>query len=625
MNKHERTTAARTARFRVIGAAVAAAVMTVPAAALPAHADPGSAPAVIVVPSGVGPPDVLAHAGAAVLQNLSAVKGSSKDTFTAYSAVVDASGAAHVRYTRRYNGLRVSGGDLVVHTAADGAYAGVSVGLTASLALSTEAKVSAASAGAGARARFVGRVDAVGGSELFVDADSGWGRLAWETVVRGMAGDGQTPSVLHVISDATSGAFIGAFDEIETVVGTGKSRYSGTVSIDTTQVSTTSYAMIDPLHPGGYTCDMNNTTTTCTTFTDADNSWGNGADTHRQTAAVDAHFGATKTFDYYKNTHGRNGIFGDGTGVPSRVHYGNAFVNAFWNGSSMTYGDGAGNVRPLVSLDVVAHEMTHGVTSHVVPGGLTYSHESGGLNEATSDIFGSMVEFYAGVSADPGDYLIAEKINFNGDGTPMRYMYNPALDGVSHSCWSTTTKDLDVHNSSGVGNHFFFNLAEGTGNTSYGTSPLCTTMANMAGIGRTKAAKIWFRALNLYFVSNTTYVNTTNPGNTARAYTIQAAVDLYGPCSGEVQAVKLAWKAVNVSGALSPCGPVPDVRRKTQSEATQTLQASGFVVGQVQLVVDEFCRNIGRVISQTPVGGTTMPPGTPVDLRIGKLPAHPCP
>ena len=226
--------------------------------------------------------------------------------------------------------------------------------------------------------------------------------------------------------------------------------------------------------------------------------------------------------------HGRNGIFGNGNGVPSRVHYGNNYVNAFWDGSQMTYGDGSGNAKPLV-----AHRRgrprdeprRHRV---VVPGGLTYSGESGGLNEATSDIFGNMVEFYAANSADPGDYQVGEKIDINGNGTPLRYMYNPSLDGSSHSCWSTTTKNVNVHYSSGPANHFFFNLAEGTGATPYGTSPICGSAPAVTGIGRAKAEKIWFRALDVYFTSNTSYVNTSNPANTARAYTLRAATDLYG-------------------------------------------------------------------------------------------------
>ncbi|MEO3779129.1 M4 family metallopeptidase [Micromonospora sp. B11E3] len=482
--------------------------------------------------------------------NPGAVQGASGEAYQAVRTKVDADGAAHTKYTRTYHGLRVYGGDFVIHTAANGAYAGSSVGLAAPLALSVTPKVSSAKAKEAARQEFSGSLTEVGAPELFVDASSGKGRLAWETVASGWQADKQTPSRLHVITDAVTGKVIGSFDEIESVAGTGNSIYSGTVTVDTT-LSGSTYQMVDPSHGNGTTCDMNNGTSTCTTFTDADNVWGNGTNSNRQSAGVDAHFGAAKTFDYFKLVHGRNGIFGDGRGVPSRVHYGNNYANAFWDGSRMTYGDGASNARPLVALDVAGHEMAHGVTEAL--SGLVYSGESGGLNEATSDIFGTAVEFYANTTSDPGDYQIGEKININGDGTPLRYMYNPGLDGASHTCWSTSTKNVDVHYSSGPGNHFFFNLAEGTGSTAYGTSPLCGSAPAVTGIGRTKAEKIWYRALDVYFTSSTSYVNTTNPANTARAYTLRAATDLYGTCSTEYKTVQAAWTAVNVAGNDAPC------------------------------------------------------------------------
>ncbi|MEU4381244.1 M4 family metallopeptidase [Micromonospora echinofusca] len=527
-------------------AAVGTALLTsglLTGVATPALAAPPTAPA----------PGGPAAAAASVLRtNPGAVQGTGAEAYQVHSTKVDPNGAAHTRYTRTYQGLRVYGGDFVIHTTPNGGYAGSSVGLDAPLTLPTTARVPAAAAKKAARAEFSGTLTAVGTPELFVDASSGKGRLAWETVVTGWHPDGQTPSRFHVVTDATTGKVIGSYDEIEAVAGTGNSVYSGTVTVDTT-LSGSTYQMIDPLRGNGSTCDMNNGTSTCTTITDADNTWGTGATSNRQSAAVDAHYGAAKTYDYFKNVHGRNGIFGDGRGVPSRVHYGNNYVNAFWDGSRMTYGDGSGNSRPLVSIDVAAHEMSHGVTENVVPGGLTYSGESGGLNEATSDIFGNMVEFYANSPADPGDYQVGEKININGDGTPLRYMYNPALDGSGDSCWSTSTRNKDVHYSSGVANHFFFNLAEGTGATPYGTSPICGSAPAVTGIGRVKAEKIWWRALDAYFTSNTSYVNTSNPANTARAYTLRAATDLYGSCSTEYRTVQAAWTAVNVAGNDAPC------------------------------------------------------------------------
>ncbi|WP_026211735.1 M4 family metallopeptidase [Longispora albida] len=493
----------------------------------------------------------VAQADSALASNRAAIRATAGDTFKVYNTRIDASGATHVRYDRFHNGLPVRGGDFIVHNAPGGAYAGVSNALAAPLSLNTTPKIDQYTAWDAAPKHFEGTaLTHTAAPQLFIDAVSaGTPRLAYNTVISGW--EGQTPVRMNVITDANSGELLGKHDEIHTVVGSGQSLYVGTVSVDTTQSGST-YSMVDPSHGNGRTCDMNNSTSgTCTTFTDADNNWGTGSNSNRQSAGVDAHYGAAMTFDYFKNVHGRNGIFGNGTGVPSRVHYGSNYVNAFWDGSQMTYGDGQG--RPLVSLDVAAHEMAHGVTENVVSGGLTYSGESGGLNEATSDIFAAGVEFYANNSADAPDYLVGEKIDINGNGTPLRYMDDPTKDGSSHGCWSTSTKNVDVHYSSGVGNHFFYNLAQGTGSGPYGNSPVCGSAPGVTGIGINKAEKIWFKALNDYFTSNTSYVNTSNPANTSRAYTLKAATDLYGTCSTEYKTVQAAWTAVNVAGNDAPC------------------------------------------------------------------------
>jgi Zn-dependent metalloprotease len=562
-----------------------------------------ASPAQAVTPNRSVDPSPVARAQDALRSHPGAVQASSGDSYTIYRSKVDTNGAAHVRYSRTYHGLRVYGGDFVIHTAPDGSFLGSSSGLLAPLTLATSAKVGSADAAKTAKAKFSGKVTSVGKPELFVDASTGQGRLAWETVVDGWAPDGQTPSKLHVITDATTGAYIGAHDEIETVTGTGNSIFSGTVSIDTTQSGST-YTMVDPVRGNNSTCDMRNGTSTCTNFTDADNTWGNGTNSDRASAGVDAHFGAAKTFDYYKNVHGRNGIFGDGRGVPSRVHYGSNYVNAYWDGAQMTYGDGSGNAKPLVAIDVAGHEMSHGVTENVVPGGLTYSGESGGLNEATSDIFGSMVEFYANTAADPGDYLIGEKIDINGNGTPLRYMNNPSLDGVSDSCWSTSTKNKDVHYSSGVANHFFFDLAEGTGNTAYGNSPVCGSAPAVTGIGRAKAEKIWFRALDVYFTSNTSYVNTTTPANTARAYSLRAATDLYGSCSAEYKAVQAAWTAVNVAGNDSPCSTGNDFSMSTSPTSGSVNQGGSVSTTVATATTSGTAQTVNLSASGLPTGAT---------------------
>ena len=175
------------------------------------------------------------------------------------------------------------------------------------------------------------------------------------------------------------------------------------------------------------------------------------------------------------------------------------------------------------------------------------SGESGGLNESTSDIFGTVVEYYANNGGDIGDYLIGEKLYKSGTGA-LRFMYKPSLDGRSANCWSSTVGGLDVHYSSGVGNHFFYLLAEGSAPAGGPASPTCvsgntkkaTGSAALSGIGRDKAGKIWYRALTVYMTSGTNYA-------AARTATLNAAADLYGAGSAEQAAVAAAWSAVLVN------------------------------------------------------------------------------
>ena len=208
----------------------------------------------------------------------------------------------------------------------------------------------------------------------------------------------------------------------------------------------------------------------------------------------------------------------------------------------MTYGDGDGvQLGPLTSLDVAAHEMSHGVTSSTA--NLTYSGESGGLNEATSDIMAAAVEFYANNANDVGDYLVGEEVALPGLGQPaLRFMDRPSRDGSSADYWSSGTKNLDVHYSSGVANHFFYLLAEGSGpKTINGVSYDSPTSngSTIAGIGRDAAVQIWYRALTTYMTSSTDYQG-------ARTATLNAASDLYGAGSTEYATVAAAWSAVNV-------------------------------------------------------------------------------
>ncbi|MFJ3304493.1 M4 family metallopeptidase [Streptomyces sp. NPDC086549] len=456
--------------------------------------------------------------------------------------VKDADGTVHVRYERTYAGLPVLGGDLVTHTAKSGALKGVTRATKARISVaSTDATVSAASAGKSAlKAADSARATASTARKVVWAADAK-PVLAYETVVKGLRHDG-TPSELHVITDAGTGKKLYSYEAVDT--GTGTSEYSGSVPLGTTASASGGFDLIDGGRGGHKTYDLNGGTNgTGTLFHDADDAWGDGTPANRQTAAVDTAYGAAVTWDFYKSAFNRNGIAGDGRAAYSRVHYGNAYVNAFWSDSCfcMTYGDGQGNVKPLTSLDVAGHEMSHGLTASTA--GLKYSRESGGLNEATSDIFGTSVEFFAGNASDPGDYLIGEKIDINGNGTPLRYMDKPSKDGGSADYWSRSVGRLDVHYSSGVANHFFYLLSEGSGaKTINGVSYNSPTYdgSTVTGIGRTKAYQIWYKALTTYFTSSTDYAG-------ARAATLKAAGDLYGAGSAEYNAVAAAWKAVNVN------------------------------------------------------------------------------
>lgn len=475
--------------------------------------------------------------------------------FRAVATSTDRDGSTHVRLHRTYRGLEVVGGDLVVHLGVRDQWEGASQTLQAAPSVATtptvagDAAETTALAPRAATARISGqRPD---GRELVVYAAGPKAVLAWRVTTTGVQLDG-TPSRLHTYVDARTGAVLRSEQQIQTDAGSGQSLYGGTVPLELTR-SGSSYQLKDPTRGNTYTTDLANQTDgalctllgvgckTGTLFASPDNSFGNGSTSSKESAAVDAQYGTNVTWDYYKTVHGRNGIFGDGTGSYNRVHYGKNYVNAFWDGEKMTYGDGDGvSFGPLTSLDVAGHEMTHGVTENSA--GLTYSGESGGLNESTSDIFGTLVEFHAANGNDPGDYLIGEEFDLKKH-LGLRRMDNPSADGKSVNCWSSSVKNLDVHYSSGVGNHFFYLLAEGSGPKTIGgvahNSATCNG-STVSGIGRDGAGRIWYRALTTYMTSGTTYAQ-------ARTATVRAATDLYGAGSVQVAAVNAAWSAVNVA------------------------------------------------------------------------------
>ncbi|GAA2785073.1 M4 family metallopeptidase [Kitasatospora paracochleata] len=499
--------------------------------------------------------------------------------------LVDTDGARHVRYDRTYRGLPVIGGDLVVHRAADGRITGSDLAHQGAITLSTVTPTlttADASTTAVRHAKHVKNARAAGpDSQLVVYAVGKVPVLAYRSTVTG-AGEEGAESREAVILDAAGGTVLDQYELHQDVSGTGNGIHDGQVSLETTQ-SGSGYTLTDALHGSttvydSYNSPQSNPAQNARTFSKSTNSWGNGSTSSRESAAVDAAFGLAKTWDFYKSTFNRSGIRNDGRGAPAYVHVDNNLLNAFYDDSCfcMSFGDGSSQngYTPLTSLDVAGHEMTHGVTAATA--GLNYSGESGGLNEATSDIFGTMVEFYAANANDPGDYYIGEKLHMpNGY---FRRMDNPASDGSSLSCWNSGAGSVDVHYSSGIGNHFFYLAAEGTGAKTIGGLPHNGTPCNgdsFAGIGRDKAAAIYYRALTAYMTSTTNYA-------AARTATLQAAADLYGTNSQERYIVSKAWASAGVGTALPDPGngtPTPTPTPTDPGPGGNALANGGFEQG----------------------------------------------
>ena len=495
--------------------------------------------------AGTGTDDPVVGRALALLQaNGKAAHVAIDDGFAARDSIIDADGTEHVRFERRHGGLEVLGGDVVLHSR-NGRWLSVSQTLRAPLRLDTKPGITATEAIVAAGTHFGSDFAGSPESALVVHAiGKRPARLAYRVRLWNEERD------MTYVVDARNGELLDRWSNRHTAAatGTGKTLYAGNITLTTNSIAS-GYELRDPSRGGGYTINAGTGATSGQIYKDADNAWGNNAMSDGATAATDAQFGTAMTWDYYKNVHGRLGIANNGKGAYNRVHYGRKYANAFWADSCfcMTYGDGDGRVvGPMVSLDISGHEMSHGVMSRTA--NLIYSGESGALNEANSDIFGTMTEFYANNATDTPDYMIGEKIylaNVPGSSNPaaLRYMFNPSKDGLSPNCYSTNIGDMDVHFSSGPANRFFYLLAEGSGARTYSgvnhQAPTCNG-GTVSGIGRAKAEKIWYRAITVYMTSDTGYAG-------ARTATLNAASDLYGPASAERAAVAAAWSAVSVN------------------------------------------------------------------------------
>ncbi len=469
---------------------------------------------------------------------------------------------AHVRLEQRLGGIPVYGGDAVVHIGPDGRIESVANRMLRDTRVDTKPDLDADEAVELARWEKGYPEDVVADEfvQLVIVPQGARAVLAYKVTLvldeKRAAEIGLDPAEPILLIDAQTGDVIGESSDLHsgTVMAssTGQSLYSGNVQLvgikATTGWLTGTHWMEDPVRKV-MTMDMRGQTVDQWRFSSIDALWG---DVVPERAAVDAHFGAERTHDYFLFNFGRNGIDGSGgpgtvgsvggwSGIAVRVHYGSSWNNAQWsNGAQeMRFGDGNGiRYSPLVSVDVVAHEWTHGVTAHTA--GLIYANESGAINEAVSDIFGAMVEFHTLGAA--GDWLIGEDCFTPGmAGDSLRSMSNPrdaanngftVNDDPDHYSDRYTGSDDNggVHINSGIMNHMFFLLAVG------GTHRLGGTVT---GIGRARAAAIVYESLIGYFSSSETF-------DQARDDMIAAAKALYGVNSVEATAVAQAWSAVGV-------------------------------------------------------------------------------
>ncbi len=339
----------------------------------------------------------------------------------------------------------------------------------------------------------------------------------------------------YVFVDSKSGKIVREENRIHetSVNGTAHTKYHGVQTITVDSVSSTSFTLDDNIR-SVYTKDLNTTTNyaTAISFTDSDNIWN--TTTNQDDAALDAHWGAEKTYDYFYNTYGLDSYNGSGASISSYVHYGTNYVNAFWDGTRMTYGDGNGTTySALTSIDIVAHEISHAVTSYSA--NLVYSYESGALNESFSDILGVAIDYYANPST--ANWYIGDEINITGNG--FRNMANPNNmgdpDTYLGTYWYSGAADYGgVHSNSGVQNFWFYLLVNGGSGTNDNSD-----LYNVPAIGMTDAAAIAYRNLTVYLTSSSQYSD-------ARFYAIQSAFDLFGGCSTQEVATTNAWHAVGL-------------------------------------------------------------------------------
>lgn len=475
--------------------------------------------------------------------------GKGIDELSILKVNVDDVGMAHTKVRQLFGGVPVWESEAIVHLGADGRLAGFTDDLLPDVSVDPTPDYTSDEAIDLAVAQLAdgwSNLSDAPRADLWILRQEDGDHLVWRVQLKqvNLRADDAMP-VLFM--DAHTGALVWSYNNFQTATCSAATNFYGTVSLNCYQDATSGSYFLEDTSVGVGTYSWGNTTSSLYYVSSTSTTMSSSSAVYKN--ANEAQFVGTAVYDYFATDFGRDGI--DGAGGPayitshgydfitSTTSYSSRYVNAFWDPTDlyMTYGDGDGYTsNSLTTLDIGGHEFTHGVTQYEA--NLTYSGEAGALNEAISDIFGSMVErSVLGESIDT--WAMGEDTwtpSISGDAS--RYMDDPAADGYSYDYYSSSVASADVHYGSGVANLAFYLLSEG------GTHPRGRSTTSVTAIGADDAAAIWYLALTSYMTSSTTYSG-------ARTATLSAAGALYGTSSQQYRSVGDAWTAVGVGGSSS--------------------------------------------------------------------------
>jgi len=488
------------------------------------------------------------------------------DQMLVYRTETDKKGFTHIRYQQLYQGIPVEGSEFIIHGLNGKAIKGngrivAGINKTVNPVLSENQAIEKALSFTNAKKymwedseneALIKRIKKDPEATYYPKAklvlfDKHFGNDASKYILAYKVNVYATQPLSHknVYINAATGQMIHTIDLIRVtgdVPATAHTKYNGVQPITVDSMGVGAYRLHESARCGVETYDLNTSTDygTAVDFVHPDTDW-DITNTEMDEIALDAHFGAEKTYDYYMEKFGRDSYDNMGSPLISYVHYDVDYANAFWDGSRMTYGDGNGSSEgPFTALDVCGHEITHGVTEYTA--NLIYQDESGALNEALSDIFSAAIEFYATPAL--ADWFVGEDFDLSTGGNGFRNMSNPNEDGqpdtyLGTNWYSGTLDNGGVHTNSGVANYWFYLLSEGGS----GTNDIGNVF-NVDSLSIDTAAKIVYYALTNYLTNTSNYYD-------MRLATIQAAIDIFGDCSNEMTQVANAWYAVGIGMAVA--------------------------------------------------------------------------